>query len=315
MKKKMLLSNLKKAADLFYALTGVWTLVIDTESQKLIEIPYNHLDDCFCKKITSLTGIETNFDHMYKTCEKSFNVNQQIIYKCPFGLCNIIVPIFDEGRLVAALQAGPYLDEKPEEILKMDIAPMLQLTKNDYYKLFRALKTFPMGDINQLIVFSEALRVIGNAEWDDCSVPVEQRAKFSNNVVCSNLITSIIRFVDKNYAENIKLNDAAKYAYVNPSHLSRVFNKEMNCSFRSYLNNIRIDKAKDLIESEDLTFVEISNQVGFTDQSYFNKIFKQITSQTPYQYKKSLSQKSASTQKNSSSFQVKPLLQDDCESQ
>lgn len=297
MKKEVLLSNLKKAGNLFYALTGVWTLVIDTESQKLIEIPYNHLNDCFCKKITSLTGIETNFDHMYKTCEMSFNVNQQIIYKCPFGLCNVIVPIFDEGKLVAALQAGPYLDEKPEEILKMDITPVLQLTKNDYYKLFRALKTFPMGDINQLIVFSEALRVIGNAEWDECAPPLEHKSEFSSNDVCSNLITSIIRFVDKNYAENIKLNDAAKFAYVNPSHLSRVFNKEMNCSFRSYLNNIRIDKAKSLIKKEDMTFVEISNQVGFTDQSYFNKIFKQITNLTPYQYKKSLSQKDALAEK------------------
>ncbi len=288
MKKEILLSNLKKAGDLFYALTGLWTLVIDIEDKKLIEVPYNHLNGCFCKKITSLTGIETNFDHMYKTCEMSFNVNHQIIYKCPFGLCNIIVPIIDDGRLVAALQAGPYLDEKPEEILKKDIMPIYSLTKNDYYKLFRELKSYPKGDINQLIVFSEALRVIGKAEWDECTAVMEQRTEFSNNIVCSNLISSIIRFVDKNYADNIKLNDAAKYAYVNPSHLSRVFNKEMNCNFRTYLNHIRIDKAKSLMEKSDLSLVEIANQVGFTDQSYFNKVFKQMTHLTPHQYKKNI---------------------------
>ena len=212
------------------------------------------------------------------------------------------MPIFDEGHLVAALQAGPYLDENPEEILKRDILPVLQLTKNDYYKLFRALKGFPSGDINQLIVFSEALRVIGNAEWNECSQP-EQKTEFSDNIVCSNLITSITQFVNKNYTDNIKLNDAAKYAYVNPSHLSRVFNKEMHCNFRTYLNNIRIEKAKSLLQEPELSIVDISNQVGFTDQSYFNKIFKQMTSLTPYQYRKGIPIK-----KINSRFFMKPAV-------
>lgn len=59
----------------------------------------------------------------------------------------------------------------------------------------------------------------------------------------------------------------------------------MNCNFRSYLNNIRIEKAKELLANTDLSLADIGNQVGFTDQSYFNKIFRKHENLTPGQYR------------------------------
>ena len=60
----------------------------------------------------------------------------------------------------------------------------------------------------------------------------------------------------------------------------------MNCNFRSYLNNIRVEKAKELLISSDLSIADIGNQVGFSDQSYFNKIFKEHEGMTPGQYRR-----------------------------
>ena len=54
---------------------------------------------------------------------------------------------------------------------------------------------------------------------------------------------------------------------------------------KEYITKIRLEKAKSLIESTDLTIAEISEMTGFSTQSYFSTAFKSYTGKTPSQYK------------------------------
>jgi AraC-like DNA-binding protein/ligand-binding sensor protein len=279
------MSKLRHIGELLYASTNIYTLAIDLGNRKLVEIPKEHLNNCLCQKMSRITGINASFDHIYNKCEMAPMVNRQIIYRCPYDLFNIIVPVFDGKRLVAALQCGPILTCEPEEYLEKELIPCWHPKEEYLPSLLEELSSYPSGDTNQIIALSETMATLIHADhisMQNCN----EKDDFSDHEQCTNIIDSIINFVTANYAENITLSDAAKYAYVNPSHLSRVFNKEMNCNFRSYINGIRIEKAKMLLCCSELNIAEICNQVGFSDQSYFNKIFKQMEKVTPGQYRK-----------------------------
>lgn len=280
-----IMSKLRYIGELFYIPTHVCTLAIDIGNRKLVEIPKNHLNHCLCQRMRSITGIDANFDHVYNLCEMTANVNRQIIYRCPYDLFNIIVPVFEDNRLVAALQGGPILTYKPEVYLEKVLIPYWNPKEEYIPLLLEELSSYPSGDINHVIALSEIMSTLVHADH----IVMESRSEaddFSEHEQCPNLINSILNFVTDNYAENITLSDAAKSVYVNRSHLSRIFNREMHCNFRSYLNGIRIEKAKDLLCRSELNIAEICNQVGFCDQSYFNKIFKQMENVTPGQYRK-----------------------------
>jgi len=279
------MSKLRHIGEMFYISTNVCTLSIDIGNRKLVETPKNHLNHCLCQRMRSITGIEANFDHVYNLCEMTANVNRQIIYRCPYDLFNIIVPVFEDNRLVAALQGGPILTYKPEVYLEKVLIPYWNPKEEYIPLLLKELSSYPSGDINHVIALSEIMSTLVHAD-DIVTHSRHDSVDFSEHEQCPNLINSILNFVTANYSENITLSDAAKSVYVNRSHLSRIFNKDMNCNFRSYLNSIRIAKAKDLLSRSELSIAEICNQVGFCDQSYFNKIFKQMENVTPGQYRK-----------------------------
>ena len=87
------------------------------------------------------------------------------------------------------------------------------------------------------------------------------------------------------YAEKITQSQIASLVYLSSSYFSKVFKDTMGCSFNEYLNRIRIEKARKLLECKEFEIDRISDMVGFENRSYFGKVFKQFTSTTPKQYR------------------------------
>ena len=86
--------------------------------------------------------------------------------------------------------------------------------------------------------------------------------------------------------QKISFIDLARVAYVSRSHLSALFKKEVGCSFPEYLVKFRINKAKEIIRSEDeLNLSEVAELVGYKDYAQFSKMFKKYLEMTPSQYK------------------------------
>lgn len=72
------------------------------------------------------------------------------------------------------------------------------------------------------------------------------------------------------------------------SHFSKVFKEEMAVSFRTYLNQVRVEKSKYFLLSGMSTISEICDLCGFDDQSYYCKVFKKIVGTTPDRFRKQM---------------------------
>lgn len=99
------------------------------------------------------------------------------------------------------------------------------------------------------------------------------------------VISKAVSFVRTNYMHKISLSDAAALVGLSPSHLGRIFKEEMQCGFCDFLVKVRIEKSKMLLLSGNASIAEISRLVGFSDQSYFNKVFRRAEGMTPNNFR------------------------------
>lgn len=71
------------------------------------------------------------------------------------------------------------------------------------------------------------------------------------------------------------------------SYISKIFREEMQCSITDYINKIRIMKSKSFLMDRSLSIDDIAAMTGFTDKSYFTKVFKKIIGISPGKYRTS----------------------------
>ena len=96
-------------------------------------------------------------------------------------------------------------------------------------------------------------------------------------------IRIICDFLEKNYMENITLDELSGLTGLSKYYLLRSFTKQKSISPYRYLETIRIDRAKKLLERGVLP-IDAALQTGFTDQSHFSNFFKKFIGLTPKQY-------------------------------
>ncbi len=99
------------------------------------------------------------------------------------------------------------------------------------------------------------------------------------------VISEILDYINKNYKENLTLQQISSLFFMNTAYLGRLFKKKTGKSFNSYLNEIRINAAKSLLESTSLKIHEISKEVGYNDFNYFVTKFESMESLSPKNYR------------------------------
>ncbi len=103
------------------------------------------------------------------------------------------------------------------------------------------------------------------------------------NCVQSMEAKAICEYLEKNYTKNITLDDLSNLTGLSKYYLLRSFTKQKGITPYSYLETIRIDQAKKLLE-QGVSPVDVALQTGFADQSHFSTFFKKFIGLTPRQY-------------------------------
>lgn len=96
----------------------------------------------------------------------------------------------------------------------------------------------------------------------------------------------VIRYLKKNHTRKITSSDICGHFSCSRSHLSHSFNSHTGMSIRSYINMLRVNDAKALLENSELSITDIAFSVGFDDSNYFTDVFKKSTGMSPSCYRK-----------------------------
>jgi AraC-like DNA-binding protein len=106
----------------------------------------------------------------------------------------------------------------------------------------------------------------------------------------SRRISKVCRHIEENISHKITLSDAAKMVNMSDSAFSHFFKKQTGISFITYINNLRVAKACDLLANTNLSASEICYDCGFNNKSNFIRLFSKRKNMTPIEYRNHISQ-------------------------
>lgn len=101
-------------------------------------------------------------------------------------------------------------------------------------------------------------------------------------------LQAIVAYINKNFWKDLSVQSIASLFFVNMSYLCQVFKKETGYTITEYINQLRIEQARSLIQSSAFSLGEICEKVGYTDYCHFSKVFRRIVGKSPLQYSKDM---------------------------
>lgn len=117
----------------------------------------------------------------------------------------------------------------------------------------------------------------------------EQNKGFRNEVM------KVKQYIHHHYAENLNVENLARQVYLSPGYLSVVFKEETGVNLNRYVRDIRMKKSRELLENTSMKISQIAKEVGFSNNSYFCRSFREYFGSTPESCRKgSMSDEEAS---------------------
>lgn len=242
------------------------------------------------------------------------------IYKCHAGLVDFAAPIIIKGQYLGAVMAGQVLLPKDEEeelepIVNEKISTLDLSKEEELNYLFNGLTTMTLDKVKAIsklmfhlsnYIVEEALLKIslnelnelkahGSRDHQDSNLKNKNEEhlkkkeihksgeeKYEGNV----LLKPAIDYIQTNYNETITMEQMASLCNVSSSYFSKLFKREINDSFPNYVNEIKVEKAKQILLESDTPIITMALDLGFSDSGYFIRVFKNLEGVTPAVYRK-----------------------------
>lgn len=115
-----------------------------------------------------------------------------------------------------------------------------------------------------------------------------QNLKEGQDASGKEIVFRVKKYIKEFYSSDITLNHISEKHHIHPIYFSRIFKKYVGESFQSYITRIRMEEAKNLMETTSLKMLEISEIVGYEDPKYFSKVFKKYFGVSPSMYNENL---------------------------
>ncbi|HQC82730.1 MAG TPA: AraC family transcriptional regulator [Bacillota bacterium] len=132
---------------------------------------------------------------------------------------------------------------------------------------------------NPIYLQGKAYQLIG-VLLDNSNINIRKNVSFR--------LHGIFQYIQSNFTKEISVKNIAKEFGYTESHLCRLFKKHTNLSISSYIQLLRIELAKKMLQETDTDINIVAEKCGFSDFSYFCRCFKKYVQMTPSEFRKNM---------------------------
>lgn len=100
----------------------------------------------------------------------------------------------------------------------------------------------------------------------------------------NHIVTNVKKYINEHIEEKLALNKVAEMFNISPSYLSALFSKYSDVGFTDYINQQKVESAREMMRDSHLKIYEISDLLGFESAFYFSRVFKKVTGMSPRDY-------------------------------
>ena len=155
----------------------------------------------------------------------------------------------------------------------------------DYRRAQQAIRLGAIDYLDQHFTEEEILNSIHRAIISLNQVSLLNHRQSEAVPTQNEMILPMIEYIHQNFKADLTLDVLSAFMHLNKNYLSQLFKKEVGLSFVVYLNKYRIEQAKLRLRTTTAPLAEIAYEVGYSDPTYFSRIFKKYTEMTPNYYR------------------------------
>ena len=212
--------------------------------------------------------------------------NGSATVRCFAGLCHTAVPVKLGERTIGFLLTGQIALDLPSparfeaivrQLTEWGVSMDWNRLEEAYYRTRVLSSDQYAGLIRLLEIFGQQLSAMANrtmVQEMEAEPPLVRRAR---------------EYIVGHQADPIDLDNVAKAMHVSTFYFCKTFKKATGLTFTEYLGRVRIEKAKALLLNPHLRISEIAYDVGFQSLTHFNRVFRQISGQSPTEFRTSKS--------------------------
>ena len=257
------LENLMKD---FYLLTGIRMALFDTSYQQLLSYPPVDCTFCHCMKSHGETNIlcRKSDQHSLNRCKEE---RALILYHCHAGLIEACAPLTEGQNVVGYLMLGQISDASSESELSQALLKTLgkhHLTESIPAHLTAKIPLRTFAEITAAAKIMEA-----------CTFYVIFRKTVFLRK--QNFMNNMRSFLIAHLSEDLSIERLSKEFGISKSKLYEVCDEHLSVTISKYIRFLRMEKAKELLLTTDLSITEIAGLSGFSDYNYFCRVFKKET--------------------------------------
>ncbi|RKM59766.1 response regulator [Butyrivibrio sp. CB08] len=156
----------------------------------------------------------------------------------------------------------------------------------------------PGSDEDLINVIEEAMRLADRQEeleegadpcegleGTDTDISFAQETRDGEEIASNIIVGEVTRYIENNYKEDIALQDVAGLFGYSDVYFCKLFKQNFGKNFITYLNEFRMDKAKELLADPQINIKDVSIESGYRDANYFTRVFKRMVGMTPSEYR------------------------------
>lgn len=190
---------------------------------------------------------------------------EPFIIHCHAGAMELAVPIILKEEFAGVLCAGTF--RSPGKCI--------------YENFEKIRQTLPEIREEQLLAWGSVLQTLINKYLGEINVSASGRPLL-NQVLCQDTrILKAVVLMKLNFSRNIKVSEAARAAGMSTSRFLHTFPRETGYSFSDFLQRIRVEHARRLVEGSDLPLSEIAERSGINSQSRMGVLFHRYLGNSP----------------------------------
>lgn len=267
MNKQEIISVLRE----LHRISGFRVAIIGPSCEEIAAYPEEYLP--FCARVNEIDGehaICMECDRL--ACREALEKRDTYIYRCRYGLTEAVSPLYNFDTLSGFLMMGQIAQED------FDIETAISLLSDrtdDTNEAISLAGGIPISDpqmvdsyIRVMTLCAKYLTLSGNTAASKPSVA--QQAK---------------GFIRDNIGQKIVIGDICDELKCSKSTLLTSFKKQYGITVNNYITELRLGMAVKLLVESDLSISEIAEETGFSDQSYFSKVFSAKYGISPSEYR------------------------------
>lgn len=212
------------------------------------------------------------------------------ISQCYLGISEIIKPVYYNDTLLCLIYITNLVLKDDFDNIRKRIFKRTEYTKANKDLLLEKISDCEILDINELKNYIDIIGVLEHIILH-CDIPYNSLSfkafsPFSNLDTKKHiLIEDITHYIAANYHQEISLKYLSKLYFIDEQYLCKLFKKETGIGFIDFVNKTRIDHAKRLLTNSNNSISSIALDVGYSNVSHFNRIFKRLTGCTPKEFR------------------------------